>query len=147
MIKLRKAQISDCDLIYKWRNHPDVRKFFFDDREIDYSTHQEWFQNSLKMENRIILIAENDNQPVGVIRFDILKDNPDTAEIDIYVAPSFQGRGFGRQILVEGEKWIKSQANIRFLVAKVKETNYASKKIFENNEFDKLYIYYKKSIN
>ncbi len=103
MIRLRKATEEDCRTVYEWRNHPKVRSFFFDPREIAYDEHRRWFEESLRKEGRFILLAFEEREPAGVLRFDVVDPAIGLAEIDIYVAPEKQGRGLGREILREGE--------------------------------------------
>jgi UDP-2,4-diacetamido-2,4,6-trideoxy-beta-L-altropyranose hydrolase len=147
MITLRKAGLEDCERIYQWRNHPKVRKYFIDPREIDYRDHREWFEASLKRDDRILLMAYKNGKPVGVIRFDIVKEpHPDTFEIDIYVVPEIQGRGIGKEILRAGEDWLRENTSIRGLIAKVKEENVASVKMFIGCGFEHDYILFRKDI-
>ena len=144
MITFRKAREEDCKDIFQWRNHPKVRKYFFDSREITYSEHKKWFEKSLKRDDRIILLAYDDSQAVGVIRFDFLKSEPLKAEIDIYVDPEFQKQGLGKEILIEGENWLKKNTQIKTLLSKVKEDNQASVKIFRYCGFKPKYIFFEK---
>ena len=146
MINLRRAKEEDCKLIYDWRNHPKVREFFFDTGEINYSAHKKWFSNSLERNDREILIAYEDNKPLGVIRFDFLKSEPLTAEIDIYVAPELHDKGWGKKILTEGENWVKKNTQIKSLLARVREENQASVKMFRHRGFMPAYILLKKEI-
>ena len=146
MITLKQAREKDCELIFRWRNHPKVRKYFFDPSEISYSEHKKWFEESLQRDDMIILLAYDDRQEVGVIRFDIVTNEPQAAEIDIYVAPERQGQGIGKMILAEGENWIKQNTQIKDLIAKVKEDNQASLKMFKWCDFKPKYTLFKKAI-
>ena len=145
MITLEKARLEDCRTIFQWRNHPAVRKHFFDSRELSYSEHKEWFENSLERKDRIILIAYKDVKKVGVIRFDFLSDS-NTAEIDIYVAPEMHGNGFGKKILAKGEDWVRENTSIKTLVAKVKPGNEISMKMFKGRGFGAKHVLLKKDV-
>jgi len=146
MITFKEAKEEDCRSIFQWRNHPETRRFFLDSRELTFSEHKKWFEESLKMDDRIILIAYNGTEPVGIIRFDFLEGNTGTAEIDIYVAPELQGQGFGKKILAQGENWVRENKDIKGLIARVKEENQASVKMFKHNGFMPAYIVLKKEI-
>lgn len=146
MVTLRKASHEDCETIFRWRNHPKVRQHFFDARELSYSEHKKWFYNSLQRDDRIILVAYVDGKPVGVIRFDVSKAVSNKAEIDIYVAPEFQGKGLGKRILAEGENWLKKNTEINQLIARVKEENLASVRMFKRRGFGPKYILFEKNL-
>ena len=144
MLTLKPATMEDCRLVFEWRNHIEVRRHFFDEREIPYAEHEAWFRASLARDDRIILIAHDKDRPVGVIRFDTLKDEPDTAEIDIYVSPHRQGKGLGTRILAEGEEWIRTHKGVRSLVARVKADNPASLRMFRGRGFESKHIFFRK---
>ena len=146
MVTLKKAGQEDCQTIFQWRNHPKVREHFFDVREITYSEHSKWFEESLQRNDRIILIAYDGPHAVGVIRFDVVKTEPKEAEIDIYVAPELLGQGFGKKILAEAENWNKKNLQVKSLIARVKEENQASVKMFKWSGFKSIYIQLRKNL-
>ncbi len=134
-ITLRPAEESDCRLVYGWRNDPRVRRFFFDPREIPFEEHQAWFNDSLARPDRIILVAQQDNAPCGVIRFDVTETEEATAEVDIYVDPRKQGGGIGSRMLDLGEQWIKVNTRVAALKARVMADNEASIRMFQGRGF------------
>jgi len=144
MITLRRAELRDCRTIFNWRNHPEVRRHFFDPRRLSYEEHEKWFKSSLEKKDRFIFLAYRGDHAVGVLRFDILDEMPGTAEVDIYVAPDYQGRGLGKSILHEGERWVKKSGNIQKLVAKVKDENEASLRMFRACGFSVKYVLFEK---
>ena len=146
-IDLRKAQKEDCDLIFSWRNHPDVRRHFFEPKEIPYAEHKAWFEASLEREDRILLVGWQSDQPVGVIRFDFPDGLGKRAEIDIYIAAPYQGRGLGVGLLNEGIRWVREHTRVVTLAAKVKEENEASLKIFRKSGFEMKYLAFEKEIS
>lgn len=146
MIQLRKATAGDCKAIYEWRNHPSVRSFFFDPRDITYDEHRKWFEESLRKEGRFILMALEERELAGVLRFDVVDPLIGMAEIDIYVAPDRQGRGVGREILREGEDWARANTRIRILTARVKEDNSSSLKMFRNRGFRVKHVHFEKEL-
>jgi RimJ/RimL family protein N-acetyltransferase len=145
-IDLRRAGKEDCELIFSWRNDPAVRRYFFEPREIAYAEHKQWFEDSLRRPDRIILLAWQAGQPVGVIRFDFLEGRSEKAEIDIYVAPGWHGRGIGKEILAQGEAWVRENTDISILVGKVKGENRASIAMFESCGFQSSFIEYRKNL-
>ena len=143
-ITLRPATLADAEMVYEWRNAPETRKYFFDPRPLEKAAHIKWFESSLKMPDRCLLIAESENTPVGVLRFDISHSE---AEIDIYVCPGLTGNGLGTAILNAGTNWInKHKPHVNTLLAKVIPANIASARAFEKSGFNLDFQVYKKKV-
>jgi len=83
-LNFRKAMISDCDLILKWRNSISIRNLSNNKKIIEEKDHRIWFYKKLKDKNCIFLMIEKGNIPVGVVRFDL---HDDKAIISIYKDP------------------------------------------------------------
>ena len=81
--------------------------------------------------NRILLIAEHENVPVGTIRFDRLA--PETWEMSWTVAPEFRGRGIGKALVGNGTSFVAGE-----IQAVVKDHNLASIRIAEEAGFKKI---------
>lgn len=146
MLTLLKAKAEYCETVFKWRNNPDVRRRFFDPRELSYAEHKTWFFESLVKEDRILLIAQESGNPVGVIRFDLMGPEMRTAEIDIYVDPDKKGHGLGKKMLRHVEEWLRQNTDIRTMVAKVKDENMASVRMFKSCNFNTDYIQLSKDL-
>lgn len=146
MVNLRKAVLEDCQTVFKWRNHPKIREYFFDNRGLSYDEHRRWFEESLERGGRAILLALEGDRPVGVIRFDLDRFGPDTAEIDIYVSPENQGRGLGKAILSEGMAWIKKNSAVKRAFARVKRENKASIGMFRGCGFEESYVVFSREV-
>jgi len=146
MFTLRTAKAEDCETVFKWRNHPNVRKHFFDPRELSYSKHKTWFLQSLDREDRILLIAHENGNSIGVVRFDLKGQEGLTAEIDIYLDPRKTGRGLGKKMLGQAEAWLRQNSAAQAIVARVKEENFASVKMFKSCGFISQYIQFRKDL-
>lgn len=135
--------MQDAELVFDWRNAPETRKYFFDTRPLNKQEHMIWFEKSLTMPSRCILIAERDKNPIGVLRFDFINT---AAEIDIYLQPGLAGNGLGTQILLAGTQWISTNySQINTLRARVIAENIPSKRAFEKAGFHaSIYTYEKK---
>jgi len=143
-IAFRKADLSDMQKVYDWRNDVSVRKYSHNSEIIGFAQHQEWFKNVVKEPNRPILIGCIGNKELGVVRFDI-SDN--VAEISIYLTPDRQGMGYGAGLISAGEKWLKNQfPNVNKINAEILTENRASSKIFETCGYKSNTVIYQKSI-
>lgn len=127
-LKLKKVEISECDNLFKWRNHPDVRKHSFNTKVISWQEHKEWFYSKIKDPNTKIYVATLGKDKIGVIRFEI---EDDSAKVSVNLNPDFLGKGLGSKIIKLGTKKFLQEAKVRKgIAAEIKEDNIASKKVF-----------------
>ena len=126
-LSLRKISNEDCFLLFKWVNDSDVRKNAINQEKIKWKDHKEWFLKKLINSETRIFILEKDNEPVGQIRYDRI-DN--YWEISLSIAKKFRGCGFGKSIIDMSRNRVPGP-----LIAKVKEENIASQKVFEKLGF------------
>lgn len=144
-ITLRAATINDASNLFEWRNAIETRRYSSNPNPIEIENHLRWLQHSLTLPNRRLLIAEHQNKPIGVLRFDI--DSLDQAEISIYLVPGLAGKGWGTKILESGTEWVKDNLpQVKNLVAKILMENIGSQRAFEKAGFDLSAYVYKKSI-
>ena len=133
-IRRRPAGKSDCRLPAEWGNQPSVRRFFFDSDEIPFAVHEAWFADALSRADRIILVAQHGDLPVGVIRFD-MDASGKSAEVDIYIDPRKHGKRLGTNLLEVGKQWVLANTPIRALKARVTAGNDASMRMFKRCGF------------
>lgn len=145
MIYLRKADATDVDLLFEWANEPEVRKNSFNSELIDYSVHTKWFNKVLSSDNIEQFILMDDDTAVGQIRINI---NEDEAEISYSIGAEFRGKGYGKRIVKELEEQIKtSYPKIQKLIARVKPSNIASKRVFESEDYELKSLKYEHFVN
>ncbi|MEC0234313.1 GNAT family N-acetyltransferase [Paenibacillus kribbensis] len=133
-MELRIASLNDSITIFNLRNDVDARKNSFSADEIPYEDHKQWFENSLKMKTRKILIAHENDLTIGVIRLDLKDENE--VVISINIAPSLRQKGYANKMLYEIESFTTSWSNkIKFLIALIKPSNTASIKLFSKRGY------------
>lgn len=134
----RKATSQDINLVFEWANDPVTRSNSFNQNPIPYENHTKWFSNKLASDSCIMLILEADNQPVGILRLDIVSDDPKTAEISYSISPLHRGKGYGTQMIASVKVLPEiSEFEIQKLIANVKESNVSSQICFEKAGYQK----------
>jgi len=125
----RDAEPLDCDWILTCRNDPETRNQSFNSKEISLEEHTLWFNRSLTMTNRKIIIAEYEFTRIGVVRLDY--EDVETIEISVFLEPEQRGKGYG-QIILKGinEYAVEWLPSLKQIVALVKQTNLASIRAF-----------------
>lgn len=137
-LRLRRATKEDANLLYEWRNDEATRRYSFNQDKVTFSSHLDWFTDSLANPDRCILIAENDTLPIGVFRFDKIESS---LEVSIYLDPALHGQGYGTRILETGIEYVKAHyPEITKLSGKILAGNVASKKAFLKAGFFEEYV-------
>jgi len=142
IINLTKAKITDINDIFEWRNHPDIRKNFFDSEVITWNDHEKWFNKKLKDQDTTIYIAYYIENKIGTIRFEA---NESVIKTSIMLNPLFLGKGHGSHVIKLGvQKFIMEKKPDKQIIAEIKKDNIASIKAFQKADFKKsgtTYIY------
>jgi len=127
-IKLIPATEFHMEMLYVWANDPVTRAQSFNQKQISYGEHVEWFQNSLQNPNRRLYVAAHDGNYIGMYRLDL---DGQEAEISYSIAPGFRKKGYGRELLKAGENLVKKDLpQIKTLIAQVKQDNTPSNNLF-----------------
>lgn len=143
-LSLRRAILEDSYSLWQWRNHDSIRLVSRNTDFISLESHEQWFNGILKCSDRVVLIAEHEHHPIGVVRFDF--ENT-IAEISIYCIPSEQGAGFSIDMLKEAENFIlQNYCNITEIRAVVLADNWASHHLFSNAAYQRSSTTYLKSL-
>lgn len=119
---LRAAGQTDAARLLAWRNDPSANRWFSSSTRVSTDQHVAWLEQTLADPNRILLIIEGDEQPLGQVRLDL--DGP-SATVSITVDAGTRGRGVGRAALDETTR-LAGQLGLERLEARIKPGNAAS---------------------
>ena len=133
-VTLRRATREDRDLLLAWRNDPVTRAASFNSDEVTPDEHDEWLVRKLADRDCALLVAEDEGEPVGQVRFD---RRGATAEVDIAVAPARRGRGLGTELLRLAAPTARRALGVERVTARVKHDNAASLRAFEKAGFER----------
>lgn len=147
-IVLKEFSVEQIDLLYRWANDPDCRKYSFQTEPISYETHVKWCYDKLKADDIVIYIAYMNNVPIGQLRLVYEKSK---FLISYSIDKKFRGLGLGQQLIQAIEEYeIYNKYNVNELLGCVKNDNIASQKVFENCKYEKNkesnYLIYRKLI-
>ena len=135
-LKLRMLEPSDINDLLKWRNHPDVRKNFFNPNPLSYSEHEEWFKAKSIDPNCMIYIACRGENKIGSIRF----EEEGIVKVSVMLNPDFLGKNFGSKIIRLGvEKFIGEKRPNNPIIAEIRKDNIASIMAFQKAGFKEYY--------
>lgn len=127
-IAIRQANVNDSPKLFEWRNHPSIRSVSRNTDPITWENHRKWFAAVLASPDKLLLIGQKDEMPVGVVRFD---KHEDCAEVSIYLVPNSNHFGQGRNLLLSAEQWlIANRPDINCIQASVLGGNEPSERLF-----------------
>lgn len=130
-VTTRRAMIDDAAMILAWRNDPYVRSVSRDKRVIEWKAHLAWFERIIASPDHLLLIAEKNGLPVGVVRFDRLSDH--RHEISLYLNPVVAGRRLGlAMISVAQQALSREQARDLVILAETLPGNAVSQRLFRS---------------
>jgi len=135
-LRVRLANADDASLILNWANDPQVRKNAFSSGIISRHSHAEWFCKRLKDPKncRIYVIELENGLPIGQVRF----ERQDLGwEITYALDTTFRGKGLGSKLLKTAIVEMERDKANQTLFGQVKESNKASRKVFEELGFSK----------
>ncbi|MBE1499420.1 RimJ/RimL family protein N-acetyltransferase [Amycolatopsis lexingtonensis] len=125
----REATEADAELLLDWRNDPRTRQSSRSTAVVALDEHLAWLRGVLADPQRLLLVVEHEETPVGTVRFD--RRDGDGWEVSITLAPESRGRGLSGAVLAEGERAARDRLGVRTVLAAVHLDNTASAKLFE----------------
>lgn len=129
-ISLRRAAAADAAALHSWRNAEAVRQVSSNPAPVTLAQHERWLAAVLTDANRHLLIGEDVQGPVGVVRFDVTGNR---ANISIYLVPQRIGSGMGLQLLMAAQEWLALQVPAAVeITARVLAENRRSAAMFES---------------
>ncbi|WP_432218961.1 UDP-2,4-diacetamido-2,4,6-trideoxy-beta-L-altropyranose hydrolase [Pseudomonas kribbensis] len=133
VLKVREATLDDAQLLFDGRNAEAVRRWSLESGVIEWSQHLNWLNASLRNPQRLLLIAEADDGPVGVLRYDLRGFE---AEVSLYLLQGRFGLGWGRALLARGEGFVTAHwPQLTTISAQVLPANQASLNVFRDAGF------------
>ncbi len=144
-IAIRLANEEDSPKLFEWRNHLSIRSVSRNADTITWENHQNWFAAAIGSQDRVLLIGQIGETPIGVVRFDRQED---CAEVSIYLVPDGNRSGQGRNLLLSAEQWLKTnRPEIKCIRASVLGGNEPSHQLFLGADYRVEAIRYLKNIN
>ncbi|MFJ2362847.1 UDP-2,4-diacetamido-2,4,6-trideoxy-beta-L-altropyranose hydrolase [Pseudomonas sp. NPDC087697] len=128
-LQLRQAQSADERLLFDGRNAEAVRRWSISQAPISWDAHRAWMAASLVNAQRLLLIGQTTDGPVGVLRYDRCGTR---AEVSVYLFEGRFGVGWGRALLVRGEEFVSQHwPDLTVIEAQVLPANAVSIKLFD----------------
>lgn len=147
MIDLRAATMQDSDRLFAWRNDPVTLACSKSTAPVPRSDHNQWMTLNVLYgyPEHIVLMAQDQDVAVGVVRFDALKSDVMQYKASLTIAPQHRGSGYSYPVLAEACSYMTDFT----IHADIRKDNTASRKTFERCGFretgsDHDFVFYRK---
>jgi UDP-2,4-diacetamido-2,4,6-trideoxy-beta-L-altropyranose hydrolase len=134
-IELRKADKNDCHDLWLWRNHPNVRNWSFNKKEIRYKDHKKWFNGKIRDPRVAIYIGEDErSNKIGQVRFE--EDKGSLGCVYVNLNPLFFGKGLGSRLIQKATHlFMRERPGVDEVIAEIIDGNRVSKKAFKKSGY------------
>ena len=127
-VALRKVDSSDAMLLFDWLNRPDrIASSLQTGESVLLERHLDWLSGRLADPGCMIWLLDTADGPAGQLR---LQNSRSAAEVSIYVAPEFRGRGIAVTALAAAAEYCRDTYSHGRLLARVRRDNAASARLF-----------------
>lgn len=132
-LNLRPMRVDDLEQVLAWRNHPDVRRYMFSQREISFDEHSQWYMRASQDISRHLLIFEINEIPLGFVNIHQITTGS-IAAWGFYIAPDAP-KGTGKALGKAALRFTFGQARLFKLCGQVLAHNEKSIRFHENLGF------------
>ena len=85
-------KLEEKEMILKWRNHPDIRKWMYNQDEIKLEEHLNFIESLKLRKDKFYFLVKKEDEFIGVIDFTQLV-NKESVYMGIYSNPNIKGNG------------------------------------------------------
>ncbi|WP_332634584.1 UDP-4-amino-4,6-dideoxy-N-acetyl-beta-L-altrosamine N-acetyltransferase [Halalkalibacter flavus] len=123
---LRKITAQDLEKILIWRNSPRIRYYMYNDHIIPMEEHNKWFEKIKNSKESIYLMFELNGKPMGLVNFNKINQETQTASWGFYVGEDKAPKGTGITLGVLGLEYAFEKLNLKKLRGEAFAFNSAS---------------------
>lgn len=116
---LRAVEERDLPLIARWRNDPEIARFFFSPFPINAGGQKKWYEDLLADGRRIVFMIDSlEGQAVGMLGLDNIDYRNQQAELGLVVLdPGQRERRYAREAVILTIRYAFEELNLHRLVA------------------------------
>ncbi|TVR77629.1 MAG: GNAT family N-acetyltransferase, partial [Chitinophagaceae bacterium] len=109
---------EEVSLVWRWRNNPDIRKWSYTTKENSLDDHINFIESLRSGNYKKYFLVQRSGTPVAV--FSLVNIKKKTAELGLYIGPSFHLKFFSTEIFYNILLFVFEEIKIRELYGYVK---------------------------
>lgn len=131
---LREMAVEDLEMVREWRNHPDIKKFMFNQNDVLPEEHLSWFQHAKLNRFKTLLIYMEEALPLGFVQFTPIRNQESIVEWGFYIAP-YANKGTGTKMAILAMDVAFKRLNVHKIFAEILEYNTPSIRLHQKIGF------------
>jgi len=131
---LREMEVEDLDIVRVWRNHPDIKKFMFNQEDVLPDEHLSWYQGAKANNLKTLLVYIEDALPLGFVQFSAIRNQKSIVDWGFYIAP-YANKGTGTKMTKLALDVAFYQLNAHKVFAEILEFNIPSIRLHQKIGF------------
>lgn len=124
---------SQKKMILTWRNHPNVKVYMYNDKEITEAEHFGFIETLKNREDRRYFLVQENKSDLGVIDFNAI--SKESAIMGLYANPTLTQKGIGSRLMEAIVTYAFETLKIQTLKAEVFAENQRAKVLYEKFGF------------
>jgi len=96
LINFIDASLEEKKMILEWRNHPNIRKWMYNQEEIELDSHLQFIDSLKYCQDKLYFLVKMDEQYIGVIDFTNINYHNKSTYFGLYSNPYCKISGIGR---------------------------------------------------
>ena len=127
------ATMDDINIFFEWANEKETRENSFNNKEIFYDEHKNWYTSKINNEKNIFLVFKFNDDPFGQVRLEPFDKK--NYIVGISLSHKYRSKGLASVILKLATDYFFNKFKGYNLLAEIKSGNDKSIKVFENVGF------------
>ena len=85
-------KLKEKEMILKWRNHPEIKKWMYNQDEIKLEEHLTFIESLKSRKDKLYFLVKKEDEFIGIIDFTQIVENG-SVHMGIYSNPNIKGNG------------------------------------------------------
>jgi diamine N-acetyltransferase len=134
-LRIAAIKAKDLEFLRRVRNDPRINEFLFNNANISKQEQRDWYKRYLKDDSTLIFVA-HDAVPVGYCQVTNIDNKNHSCELGFCIAPEFQGKRYGKALVMKTVKYTKSKLHMHRVYVEVLADNFRALRLYKECGFN-----------
>ena len=137
LINFINTSLEEKKMILKWRNHPNIKKWMYNQKKISFNSHLNFIKSLKYSKDKIYFLVKMDKEYIGVIDFTKIDYKNKLTYFGLYSNPYSKTTGIGTILLKTIINYAFNVLNMNILKLEVFKTNKKALNLYKKFKFKK----------
>ena len=138
LINFINTSFEEKKMILKWRNHPNIREWMYNQKEISIESHLNFIESLKNSKDKIYCFVKMGKEYIGVIDFTNINHQNKSTYFGLYSNPYSKTTGIGTILLKTIINYAFNVLNMNILKLEVFKTNKKALNLYKKFNFKKI---------